>query len=443
MLKKTINYLLLLLLFFLPFQTRWVYASGFLNGGFWEYGSLKFYATEILLWLTVILFLAERLADKNFRTRILNWEYFKKNNGRLWCCLAGLLFLIFILWHSLNFWISLQYVDWILGAACLAMVVISRREKIHNFIFAFWGGGVIQGAFAVWQFLTQQVPHIPGFGLAPHSGGQLGDFVIEIAEGRWLRAYGSFGSPNALGIYLAALLVVGLILYLSIEKRWLKILLTAGQLIILAGLVFSFSRGAWVATGVGLIFLMFIIYSSARDRLKNLLRQVFYYLILAALLVSIFFPLFFSRFNFQNRLEARSVSERGGQFSVSYQLLAVHPWFGFGPGTYTLAAYKYASAAPAWAYQPVHNVGMLILVEWGAIGLVFLLFIFYNLSALVWKKNRWYFPPIIILLIAGLFDHWSGSMFTGVAFSIIILALGLGDGGQKWDFVLKSRGREV
>jgi hypothetical protein len=58
-LNKAIQLGLLLLLFLLPFQTRYIYHSAFVHGNFWEYGSQTIYATELLVWILIILSLVK------------------------------------------------------------------------------------------------------------------------------------------------------------------------------------------------------------------------------------------------------------------------------------------------------------------------------------------------------------------------------------------------
>src|SRR3989339_1154122 len=95
-LNKTINYLLLLFLFLLPWQSRIVYERGYLNGGYWEYGSLSLFATEILLWLIVVLFAIDKFGKKEFWKKITGKEHWKKHKNNLFLAI----FLMFGLFLS-------------------------------------------------------------------------------------------------------------------------------------------------------------------------------------------------------------------------------------------------------------------------------------------------------------------------------------------------------
>ena len=55
MLQKIITYGRCLLAFLLPWQTRLIFRAGNVNGGYFEYGSLSVYGTDLLLLLLIFL----------------------------------------------------------------------------------------------------------------------------------------------------------------------------------------------------------------------------------------------------------------------------------------------------------------------------------------------------------------------------------------------------
>lgn len=409
MLSKINNYLLWIFLFLLPWQTRWIWHLGQLNGGAWEYGTFSLYGTEILLWLVVILFVVEKIKEKKFK---INW------------LLAIILILFFALLValSLNHQISFQFVLHVLEGLCIFFVLANSGKKL---MFALWLGGIPQGILALYQFFNQHVFASKWLGMAEQLGKQGGASVIEFADQRWLRAYGSFGSPNSLGIYLAVILLIGLILYLRENNLKLRIILSIGQLVILAGLILSFSRGAWLTTIVGLVTLLIIIYKREKIELFNFSKQVTFYILLAVFFLAIFYPVFMARFNFNNRLEHKSIYEREIQYNEALSLInPARILFGVGPGTFTYALYQKNVTLPSYQYQPVHNVYVLILVEWGLVGVIIFLIFHIKLLEKISKNNLIYLPVIISLLCAGLFDHWLWSMWTGVVFWFVVWRFG-------------------
>jgi len=363
-----------------------------------------------------------------------------------------------------------------------------RNDK---YAIALWAGGILQGALAVWQFLTQQVWVSKWLGMAGQEAGNLGPSVIEFADQRWLRAYGSFGSPNSLGIYLAVLFVLGLVLYLKTESARIKILISAGQIFVLSGLLLSFSRGAWIAVVVGTVSLLVILifkhhrhqslspllgerqregYSAYNDTrintpsppallrrakraglapplkgegdhddvkvlvrmtaVKSFAKQISFSLAVIIFWLIIFYPVFTARFNFDNRLEAKSISERKGQYAEALSFIKSNPVFGVGPGAHTYALYKKYPTLPAWQYQPIHNIYLLALAEIGLAGVIFLFFLFKRLGWRVVKNNAIYFPVMVSLLAGGFFDHWLWSMYGGILLWWVVFGLGLGDGAN-------------
>lgn len=418
MLKKIYNLLLLAFLFLLPWQTRYIWQYGELNKGFWEYGTFSIYGTEILLWMILILFFVQHFAKKEFWVKLRE----KRSKASL-ILILFLLSIVFSVALSKNFWVSYNYVFKLLEAMAL-MVVLAWQDEKTKYQTALWAGGILQGALAVWQFLNQNVWASKWLGMAGQEAGNLGPSVIEFADQRWLRAYGSFGSPNSLGIYLAVLFVLGFVLYFKTESGRNKIIISAGQLFILSGLLLSFSRGAWLAALVGMASLFAVIFYKQKIVLYSFTKQIMFALAVIIFWLVIFYPVFTARFNLNNRLEAKSISERKGQYAEALSFIKTNPIFGIGPGAYTYALYKKYPTSPSWQYQPIHNIYLLALVEIGLAGLLFILFLFKHLFTIIIKNNLIYTPVIITLATAGIFDHWLWSMPTGILLWWVVFGLG-------------------
>ena len=475
--QKLIKYLLLIFLFLLPWQTRYIWHYGELNGGFWEYGTFSIYATEILLWIILLLFFVQHFLNKSF------WVKLKEKKSKRG--LAFILFLVFLAFSTVlsnNFWVSYNYAFHILEAMAL-MVVLSgviptavdgslkpderdssitlRSNRNDRLTVALWLGGVVQGALAIYQFLTQNISGSKWLGMAEHSARQLGASVVEFGDQRWLRAYGGFGSPNSLGIYLVVLFVLGLVLYLKTESARIKIVISVGQIFILSGLLVSFSRGAWIAAVAGVAVLFVVVISplprgseegvavdcdanddvksngkppltppwkggdDTRTALKQFIKQILFALAVVIFWLIIFYPVFTARFNFNNRLEAKSISERKGQYTEVLSFIKSNPVLGVGPGAYTLVLWEKYPKLPSWQYQPVHNIYLLAMVEWGLAGAIMLIFLFGYLLEKIIAKSLWLMPAVVTLLAAGIFDHWLASMYTGIIFLWVIIGLGL------------------
>jgi hypothetical protein len=412
-----INFLLIVLLFLLPWQTRLIYNSAYLNGEFWEYGSKSLYGTEMLLWLIIILFTFNFYRKK---------ENIKKINVRLVYPVLCILILGICVFFSLDKNISFEFMFHFLEALCLGIVVATSTVPFKKIGFALWSGGVAQGILAMVQFLNQEVWANKWLGMADHVGSDLGAAVIETSTGRWLRAYGSFGWPNSLGIYLAMVWVLGFILYFIIHNKNYKALITGGQLIILSGLILSFSRGAWIAAGVGIIILLYCILAKKQGvnmvefgsrspllYLQDCFKQFFYSLLVVILCLITLWPLFSARLNTTTRLESRSIGERVSQYAQVKNTIIAHSWFGVGPGVYTLYLHNLNPELPVWELQPIHSIFLLSVAEMGVLVFCFFILIFLYFLKSIWQKNPMFLSIVAVLLVAGLFDHWLWSMYTG------------------------------
>ncbi len=404
------NWLLLLFLFVLPWQTRWIYQTAYVGKDFWEYGSLSLYGTELLLGIVILLFLIEKIHNNFSNLFIKNLN--KKRLIKILLSFFGILLLYLL--TSTNRAITWQYLNWLIYGFCLIFIIWQSRLSFKKFSLAVWGGGVLQAVLGIWQFFLQYIPANKWLGMAVQDPYQLGVAVVEVGDERWLRAYGAFGWPNSLGIYLAVVFILGVILICRNENSKIKTLLLVGQTMILLGLFFSFARGAWLALIVGLLVLII-----KKNTGKLFWQQIGVYALIILILLVIFKPLIFSRFDINNRLEKMSLSQRANQLTEFRQVFSKNYLIGVGPGNYTVVLHGLYPKYSAGDLKPVHNIFLLFLAEWGLVGMIFCsLIIFYNK-----KMSHWSFPPLTVLLVAGLFDHWSVSLFTGLIFFCLVVGL--------------------
>lgn len=421
-LKRVLDYLVLFFIFALPWQTRYVWFWGEKNLG--EFGTLSLYATEILYVVILFVFLINFFIN---RKTILSQS--KSEWVRLLLFLAAILFFIFLQENSLQVFLARQ--AW---SRLLMGVVIFSLIYFNDFSFkknagVLWITGLVQAIFGIAQFLTQKIWAFKWLGLAVQDSSILGTAVIEISSGRWLRAYGSFGWPNSLGIFLGVVFVLGLVIFAqTINSRW-RLVLAGGQLIILAGLFFSFSRGAWLATFLGVLFWLI-------QNRKNILaeRRIYFILIFGCLslfliLAVIYRPLLLSRTDFSNRLEQKSLSDRAWQWQEWKQAMnsSERILLGVGLGNYTQAIVgcRENGIHQNCGRQPIHNIYLLALAEGGIIfcGLLFAFLFFCGRK--IWQVAPGYLPVVITLVFAGVFDHWLFSLYVGMIFWWLVWGVGV------------------
>ena len=93
----------------------------------------------------------------------------------------------------------------------------------------------------------------------------------------------------------------------------------------------------------------------------------------------VYSPVIQVRFSQDSYNEIQSVEERMNGYDEAWTLWQLRPLYGVGAGNYTAAAYTYNDMLEGWNYQPVHNVGLLFLVEFGVIGVIIILLVILSL----------------------------------------------------------------
>jgi len=412
-LKQIIEYLSYSLLILLPFQTRFIYHLGNLNGP-WEYGTFSLYATEILLGIVML------LAIIYFLVQI------KKNKPKLKnkitpLILTAIFFIIIV--FNIIFAIDSQlayykFVQLLLGISFSLILINFGELKKTSWFFLI--SGTIQSALAIYQFVEQKVFASKWLGMAGQSPSTLGVPIIETNE-RVLRAFGSLPHPNILGGFLVLVLIICVQFYFS-EKifRFKKLLVPIFELNLI-GLLFTFSRSAWLALIISLLTIFIFYWQYKKEILVKFILQ-------AILIISIFTisysNLIFARFNLENRVEKISTEARINQYSQFKNIFKEYWLSGTGIGNYTLALHKQNPSLNNFDLQPIHNTLFLIIAEFG-IPLAVLLFF---LKLLILNKifNRKYLPfflPIFSsLLVVALLDHYVWSFYFGILFSFTAFA---------------------
>jgi hypothetical protein len=147
-------------------------------------------------------------------------------------------------------WADLVFVLAGLGLLVLVYLFVlwdaSRASRLAGLVAAVGG---VQALVGVGQFLAQHDLGLRWLGELPLSPAAPGASVLG-GSVRILRAYGLMRHPNALGAILPLSLIAALSLWPRADRHWRPAWL-ALVLVILAGLVLSFSRAGWVAALAG------------------------------------------------------------------------------------------------------------------------------------------------------------------------------------------------
>lgn len=244
--------------------------------------------------------------------------------------------------------------------------------------------------------------------------------VLWLEGSAWLRAYGMTFHPNVLGGFLA----VGLALGLPEVKTW------SGRVIwwlMLAGLLVTFSRSAWLAAGLTVLPLavwLYRQYPGLRIPLRITLGSAAGAgLISGAVLMA---PIL-SRFDvFSSVSEYTSISARGELLTLALQSIRQHLLTGIGAGNFPLLALR---SNVHDAAHSVHNVALLLGAEIGLVGAALWYWLWLGPIFTAGEKQRSISAQTLALAAAwfgigliALWDSYPWSLEAGRVLSVTLLA---------------------
>jgi len=213
------------------------------------------------------------------------------------------------------------------------------------------------------------------------------------------RITGTFGSPNALGSYLALLLPVSVMLMLTPVGRVHKFLAGTSFLLGTTTLVLTQSRGAWIGYGVSFVVLGMFVYRSRWVSRRTLLLAG-----LAVLMpVVAGLDLVFSRLGALGDAAAQS---RLPLMELALTMIGDNPTRGIGANNYAKVLEQYVTIDfnQAWI-STVHSKYLLVWAETGLLGLItFLVFLFTAIhnGYRVWRTQDPFLSPLALGLSVGI-----------------------------------------
>lgn len=411
----------------LPWQARWIVSYRTIAGQPYEYGTIGIYAGSVVVVAAIFLL----------------W-YSRQTHPRM--MLSAKVFFVWLLITSL-FANDTVLAFWNVGLAVIAFgyfVIASswQREKVMTALIA---AGVVQAVIAWAQFMGQRVMASTFLGVAEHAPWVLGQSVVIIHGQRILRAYGLLPHPNMLAGILAVSLM--LVVYRFIRNEWLDEAIRSQALrqklevlflLLFSTLLITFSRSALVSVVV--VAFGWFAYAFATGRLlqiRGLGRLSLLGLILFVVFTGIAGNIWLERFGVvtisgeQRRLEALSTSERLLSFHEAEVVLKPQTiGIGLGLGNFVPSLAKAIPHQPSYAYQPMHAVPAMALLEIGILGVVFLVWFLYSLlpKGMFRQGARdilqlYPLSLVAMLLVIGLFDHYLWTSYFGQSLWWVVFGL--------------------
>ena len=255
-------------------------------------------------------------------------------------------------------------IPYLLLAVLGVLLADSFRGRLEELARSFLWAGAVAGGYAVLQY-----------------------FGIDIFE--WVQQFGgeatqtsTIGNGNFTGGFLATVLPVGVVLTLLVEED--RPLLAALTVLVLGGLIFTFSQGAWAAAFAGVLIaaggLM-----KPKIRLAPLLSGVLVLLMMLALVARV------AQSMVEQSVDSTSTTQlRGLWWDTALEMAADSPIVGHGPNAYAVEARQYRSELDASVMgfdtsNDPHSVPLAFLTSAGVVGLIGFLILF---GWIAWRWRR-------------------------------------------------------
>lgn len=415
--RNVSRYAFLAFLFLLPLSTVLLLREPFVGGEKWQYGTIGLYGTDILLVLAIMSAMIARYREHAMRTEA-------------WAILMFLVWAgISISWATDTVLAGYFFVKLLLASGVFWLARSMAGSDARLAVTLLVVAAAFQAMSGVGQFLSQASFSSTLLGMSAHESWQAGTSVLKNESGRWLRAYGTFPHPNMLGGFLGAILilVMGRIIFFDGDQRSrIKSGITiASTIVILLGLILTFSRTAWLGAALGLLGIGAYAWSTGNKSFK---KRLLYSLGVLAIAVSVFAAVLHEtilpRFDGATIASERSVSEREISLDDARTLIMAHPFIGVGGGSFTAAIIDGEPDRPIWSIQPAHNAFALVLAELGIIGLVLFSFVLGSILFQLKQGKNMIFAVAFLTLIPSLFlDHWIFTSHFGILLFFLLAGL--------------------
>lgn len=266
----------------------------------------------------------------------------------------------------------------------------------------------LHSLWSISQFILQRDLGLYWLGESRLSANTTGvaKFNVPWSEQKVIRAYGPYPHANTLG----GTLLIGTILTFSLFGKKDSSFLKFTSILLVFGILTSFSRTALAGLALLLVFLAFRL---PKQKWKNYRSTA----ILLMIIFSVFIPLFYYR---SLDTHGTALAERFRGYSWAIDLIRhTSQWRGVGPGQYEFSLQQYLGGRQLsyfpWEVEPVHAVPLLLLAEYGGVALL--------IAAIgvryVKKRHLMLFTPLIP---AFFLDHYLVSQ-TAALLWMVLLAL--------------------
>jgi hypothetical protein len=415
----------------LPWQTRWIFDPGSIDGFAWEQGTVCLYAGQVLLLAAVV------VGAVTFREK---WKSLLTGTGHRaqgYASIAIFLFLLSSLFTA-NWTATLMWFGQTL--LLVAFVRTLMAAKVGSASVARWVviSVLPHAGLGIWQYMDQYVHGSSVFGMATQDPTVSGVSVVEHGLYRVLRSYGGFPHPNIFGGWLAIALVLLPDLVRRAQTKLEKVAYVFAGAFFVSALVFAFGQGAWIAAVAGFALAVVSAWKHARERLdqQGIALLVIAVLGVATSCVASQWDHVIARFDTSNRLERWSVEQRGTAIEEGIEAARARPLAGWGPGAGLIgvSTVRDEELRTLVAPEPPHALPVVVLLEAGVIGLVVVFYLAWSSGihredtviepqTTDHRPQTVFIPLLFAIALIAMTDHYLWTLWPGQALAAVVIAM--------------------
>ncbi|MGI6484021.1 MAG: O-antigen ligase family protein [Candidatus Dojkabacteria bacterium] len=266
---------------------------------------------------------------------------------------------------------------------------------------------LIQGIIGYLQFKRGASLGLKYLGESQVAAGLLGSSFISLSGKAILRSYGTFPHPNILAGYFLLSFFISIYFLKKVEGKW-KVLPIVGMTLSSIFISFTFSRST--------IFLFVITIFVLLFRTIFTKKKLFFFST----------PLLLERFSSLFQRTDTGVVDRKNLLKASLPIIKKNMLQGTGLGKFIQYMGEDAPLTKNGLYllQPVHNIFVLLLTEFGLFGFLSFLFLLFDiLRKNIQKINIFVLLVLLTVIGIGLVDHYFVSLPQGLIMFWIFIGL--------------------
>lgn len=299
---------------------------------------------------------------------------------------------------------------------------VKSREALTWILVLMIVAGAITGLYGIYQYAY--APQTAKIGLY--------DLTDEVAA----RVGSTFENPNFYAEYLVLMVPLGLALVLGSRGLFRRFVMGAATLLLFAALILTYTRGSWMATGIGVI-------------LMSLLTNAWLVWVWIGLFAVAFAtaPGVASRLASITNITGGTAGFRMKLWRIAAGIIGEHMWTGIGIGNYydvfTEYIFRHPELSVGWVIYGAHNSYLTFWAETGIFGIlsfvaIILISIKYSLYLSRAKAKDKYLSWINSAIVAGVigfainsltsnsFHHPQGAVFFWLLLGLQVAIDGLG-----------------